>query len=454
MEQSIEQLAQTDSVPVDPELATSQVKRNLQVAPKPLTIKDTGLNLHFLAELLTKHLFDGGVLTVKQLGERLALPGTIIEKILAFLRQEAEVELRSNLGSDVLGLHYALTNKGLRSAQQALMKSGYIGPAPVPLKQYVPTVLSQSVHRRSISREQVLAAFKHVTIKESLLDQFGPALNSGRAMFIYGPPGTGKTYITQHLRPLFEDHCLIPFAISVDETVIQVFDPAIHNRVGSQSTQPTLLFEGSHDARYLLCQRPIVISGGELTLDLLDVRYDPSLRQYQAPLQLKANNGIFIIDDMGRQQVSPLAIFNRWIVPLEEKHDYLTLSSGRHFEVPFDLVMVFSSNINPLDLADEAFLRRIGYKIHFGHISKAEYEEIWEQECVKRDIPFNDKVLSYVFDSLYSARKTPLLPCHPRDLLGIADDMNRYIGHGSDVDEARISAAWDNYFVKLKVVES
>jgi len=449
MKHTIEQSAQTEPLAAGAEVANSQATPNMQIAPKPMFIKDTGLSLHFLAELLSKHLFDGGVMTVKQLGERLALPGSIVEKILDFLRQEAEVELRSNLGSDELGLHYALTDKGLRSAQQALMKSGYIGLAPVPLKQYTQTVLSQSVHLRSITREQVLAAFKHVTIKESLLDQFGPALNSGRAMFIYGPPGTGKTYITQHLRPLFEDRCLIPFAISVDETVIQVFDPAIHHRMGTQTTEPSLLFEGGHDARYLLCQRPIVISGGELTLDLLDVRYDPSLRQYQAPLQLKANNGIFIIDDMGRQQVSPLAIFNRWIVPLEEKHDYLTLSSGRHFEVPFDLVMVFSSNINPLELADEAFLRRIGYKIHFDHISKAEYEEIWKQECIKRSIPFNESVLSFAFDRLYSVRKAPLLPCHPRDLLGIADDMNCYLEAGKDVDEARISAAWDNYFVKL-----
>ena len=449
MEYATEQLASKDSTPVGAGAAISLEQQGLHIAAKPLSIKDTGLSLHFLAELLSKQLFDGGVLTVEKLCERLALPGSIIEKILVFLRDEAEVELRSNLSSDELGLHYGLTDKGLRSVQQRLMKSGYIGPAPVPLKQYVQTVLAQSVHQRSITREQVMAAFKGITVKESLLDQFGPALNSGRAMFIYGPAGTGKSYITQHLSPLFEDRCLIPFAISVDETVIQVFDPAIHHLVGPQTTKPSLLFEEGIDARYLLCKRPIVISGGELTLDLLDVRYDPSLRQYQAPLQVKANNGIFIIDDMGRQQVAPLAIFNRWIVPLEERHDYLTLSSGRHFEVPFDLVMVFSSNINPLDLADEAFLRRIGYKIHFGYISQSEYEEIWKQECLKRDIPFNNKVLSYVFDDLYSDRKTQLLPCHPRDLLSIADDMNRYLGQGKDIDEARISAAWNNYFVKL-----
>jgi len=450
MEHSTEHSAQADSTSVGLEPLTSQSKRNLQIAPKPLSIDDTGLSLHFLSELLGKHLFDGGVLTVKQLSERLALPGEIVEKVLAFLRQEAEVELRSDLGSDLLGLHYALTDKGLRAAQQVLMRSGYIGPAPVPLEQYKQTVLSQSVHDRRISREQVLAVFKEVTVKESLLDQFGPALNSGRAIFIYGPPGTGKTYITQHLKPLFEDHCLIPFAISIDETVVQVFDPAIHQRVGLEPTKPTLLFDdGAHDARYLLCQRPVVISGGELTLDLLDVRYDDALRQYQAPLQLKANNGIFIIDDMGRQLVTPMAIFNRWIVPLEEKHDYLTLSSGRHFEVPFDLFMVFSSNINPLDLADEAFLRRIGYKIYFGYISTAEYSDIWKQECEKRNIPFNDNVLSYVLNSLHEKNNVPLLPCHPRDLLGIADDMNRYMSAGNDVDEARITAAWENYFVKL-----
>jgi len=447
MEQTMENPAQAESQIAE---SFSDIQQNsIKLAPKPLSIKDTGLSMHFLAELLSKHLFDGGVLTLKQLGERLALPGSIVEKILDFLRKEAEVELRSSLGSEALGLHYALTDKGSRIAQQLLMKSGYIGSAPVPLNQYIQTVLKQSVHRRNINREQVLAAFKHVTIKESLLDQFGPAINSGRAIFVYGPPGTGKTYITQHLKPLFEDRCLIPFSIAVDETVIQVFDPAIHYLIGSQTTTPSVLFEGGHDARYQLCQRPIVISGGELTMDLLDVRYDASLRQYQAPLQVKANNGIFIIDDMGRQQASPMAIFNRWIVPLEEKHDFLTLSSGRHFKVPFDLVMVFSSNLNPLELADEAFLRRIGYKIHFGYISEEEYEEIWKQECVKRGIPFNEDVLKYVLGTLHARNNTPLLPCHPRDLLGIADDMNHYIGDREDVDTDRISAAWDSYFVKL-----
>ena len=200
------------------------------------------------------------------------------------------------------------------------------------------------------------------------------------------------------------------------------------------------------------CRRPIIITGGELTLDMLDVRFDPYSRQYQAPLQLKASNGIFIIDDLGRQRMAPVDLFNRWIVPMEEKKDFLNLGGGRHCEIPFDLVLVFSTNLNPLELADEAFLRRIGYKLHFDHLQPDEYERIWQQECEKLRIPYDPELVKYVIEHLHRPEKMPLLPCHPRDLLGMALDRQRYQG-GDDsqtLSPQTLNWAWRNYFVSLE----
>lgn len=422
--------------------------RFAEQAPVPQTLEETGLGLYFLADLMCKHLYDGGVLTVRDLVSRLGLPGALVEQLLNFLRQEARVELRPLKGDQ--GLRFSLTDKGTHSARDAMLRSGYIGPAPVPLEEYHRISAAQQVHQVGITRTAITEHFADTVIKTDLLDQLGTALNSGRAIFVYGAAGTGKTYITQRLIPLFDDVCLVPYAIAVGETVVQVFDPVVHHPLDEPAArEPSLLVGHSYDARFQLCRRPVVISGGELTLDLLDVRYDSSSNQYQAPLQLKANNGIFLIDDMGRQQATPIEIFNRWIVPMENRCDYLSLSTGRHFQVPFDVVLIFSSNINPMELADEAFLRRIGYKIFFEPSSKAEYEAIWRQECQKLDIDFEPEVFRYLVDELYDSNNMVMLPCHPRDLLGIIRDRCIFLGRPQHMNIESLEWAWKNYFVRL-----
>ncbi|WP_341936334.1 hypothetical protein [Marinimicrobium sp. C2-29] len=433
------------------DLANGRESLSPELAPVPQTLEATGLGLHFLADLTCKHLYEAGVLSARELVCRLGLPNALVEQLLQFLRQEARVELRPLKGEQ--GLRFSLTEKGTLSARDALQRSGYTGVAPVPLEDYQRISAAQSVHEVGITREAIHTHFSGTVIDPALLDQLGTALNSGRAIFVYGLPGTGKTYITQRLMPLFDDTCLIPCSLAVGDSVVQLFDPVVHRALDEDREapdRPSLLSRQSHDARFRLCRRPLVIGGGELTLDLFNVRHDAGSHQYQAPLQLKANNGMFIIDDMGRQQASPVEIFNRWIVPMEEQCDYLSLDSGLHFKVPFDLVLVFSSNVNPLELADEAFLRRIGYKIRFAPCTRDEYEALWRQECDRLDVPFEPDTFRYLVDELHRGRGIAMLPCLPRSLLNIAHNRSVFVEEALAMNEASLQWAWDNYFVRLE----
>ncbi len=422
--------------------------RAAKLAMRPAKLADTGLSETFLADLIAKHLFDRGTLSLGELSTIVALAGSIVEGVLNFMRTEARVEVRPGQASSV-GLAYTLTERGRVSALDAMMRSGYLGPAPVPLRQYTEIARAQTIHRRSVTQSLMQHAFQDVVLDQSMLDRLGPALNSGRAMFLYGPAGTGKTYISQRLCRLFHQPTLIPHAIAIDESVVQVFDPLVHKQMRQAPAHDHLKLGQGHDPRFIVCERPVVITGGELTTEMLEVHYEPSTRLYEAPLQLKANNGLFIIDDMGRQKVSPAAVFNRWIVPMEEKRDYLTLGSGRHFTVPFDVILVFSTNIHPLELADEAFLRRIGYKIEFGSLSAEQYEYIWREACEVYDIRYESDVLDYVINELHTRHQVALLPCHPRDLLGMAVDHAVYEDETREVSVDHLRWAWDNYFVSV-----
>jgi predicted ATPase with chaperone activity len=419
-----------------------------KLAKRPNNIKETGLSESFLSDLVAKHLLDGGVLTLSDLTERVALSGPILEAILDFMRAEARVEIRGMAADgSVANLRYALTERGHQSAQDAMLRSGYVGPAPVPLKDYVKVAQTQTVHGRNVNAEDMKKAFAGVVLRDEIRDKVGPALNSGRAIFIYGHAGTGKTYITQQLVRLFPDETLIPFAIAVNENVVEVFDPVLHRIKDTGVGKSNIMLTKGHDPRYACCERPAVISGGELTADMLDIHYDHATKRYQAPLQLKANNGVFIIDDMGRQRIAPEVVFNRWIVPLEEKKDYLTLGAGRHFSVPFDVVLIFSTNLRPTDIADEAFLRRIGYKIEFPTLTPDEYRQIWNGYCANEGISVDDDVFDYVVNGLHKVDEVPLLPCHPRDLLSIAADWSAYEGHARNINREAMAWAWQNYFV-------
>ncbi|MBT8766353.1 AAA family ATPase [Metapseudomonas boanensis] len=418
-----------------------------RLAPQPRTIRETGLADNFLGDLVCKHLHDAGVLDMPRLVERLALTGAVLEEILSFLRKDGRIEVLGQTGGQAL--RYGLTERGRSTARDALARSGYIGPAPFPVSAYRSLLKVQTIHHGRITARDMHSAFQGVVLSENMLDQLGVALNSGRAIMIYGPAGTGKTYISSRLIRLFGEAIWVPHAIAVNEAVIEIYDPQVHQRLDDNAQANKLLLDEGIDRRLLCCKRPIVITGGELSMEQLDIRYDPFSRQYQAPLQLKASNGLFIIDDMGRQRMAPAELLNRWIVPMEEKRDFLNLGGGRHCELPFDLVLVFSTNLNPLELADEAFLRRIGYKLHFNYLQPDEYERIWRQETERLGIPFDPVLLRYVLMGLYEPQGMPLVPCHPRDLLGMALDRQRYLDDSGPLSPRELEWAWQNYFVQL-----
>jgi len=418
-----------------------------RLAPQPRSIRDTGLADNFLGDLLCKHLHDAGVLDLPRLVERLALAGTVVEEILVFLRKDGRVEVLGQGGGQAL--RYGLTERGRSAARDALARSGYIGAAPYPVSAYRSLLKVQTIHHGRITARDMGAAFSGVVLTKGMLDQLGVALNSGRAMMIYGPAGTGKTYISSRLIRLFAEAIWVPHAIAINEAVIEIYDPQTHQRLDQDGQENKLLLNEGIDRRLLCCKRPIVITGGELSMEQLDIRYDPFTRLYQAPLQLKASNGLFIIDDMGRQRMAPAELFNRWIVPMEEKRDFLNLGGGRHCELPFDLILVFSTNLNPLELADEAFLRRIGYKLHFDYLKPDEYGRIWRQECERLGIVYDPVLLRYVLQGLYETEGMPLVPCHPRDLLGMALDRQRYLDGSGPLSPSELEWAWHNYFVQL-----
>jgi predicted ATPase with chaperone activity len=423
--------------------------RLAQLAPRPKTLQETGLSRELLIDLIAKHFLDRGTLSLSELSEATALSGGILEQVLEFMRGEALTEVRP-ARNDKVGLIYGLTDRGRSAALDAMNRSGYVGPAPVPLHLYRKVTEAQSVHRHAVTRDNVYRSFTDVVIEPGLLDRIGASVNSGRAIFLYGDAGTGKTYISQRLTRLFPGLILLPHAVAIDNQVVQVFDPLMHKVVDVNHSDDAVMLGRGHDRRFAVCERPAVITAGELSADMLEVAFEPTAKLYEAPLQMRANNGVFIIDDLGRQHIEPKQLFNRWIVPLEEKIDYLSLKSGKHFSVPFDVVLVFSTNIHPLKLADEAFLRRIGYKIEFKPMTPDAYQRVWHDTCVQLEIDYDAQVLQFVINELHGKHNKPLLPCHPRDLIGMAVDHSLYVDNERYIDCEKMVWAWNNYFVSLQ----
>ncbi|MEA3411734.1 MAG: AAA family ATPase [Pseudomonadota bacterium] len=414
---------------------------------KPRSVAETGLSERLLVELTARHLFGGGVLDTLQLSRLTALAGPVVEELLGFLRKEARIEV---LGPrpGTKALRYALTDRGRVFAMESLGRTGYQGPAPVPLDQFNRLVEAQSVHSTRVTHEEMHDSFSDIVINRNLLDSLGAAMHSGRAMFVYGRPGSGKTYTAQRLSRLLGGPVFVPHAIAVGEEIVQLFDPIVHQPVDPEKTGGGPRFDDGYDARFALCERPTVLVGGELTLDMMEISHDHVAHLQEAPLQLKASNGVFMIDDLGRQRVAPVDLFNRWIVPLETRQDHLTTASGRRFPTPFDVILIFSTNLNPGDLADEAFLRRLGHKISFGALLREEYGAIWAQVCEEKGVSCRDDVLGHVIDELHARYDVPLLPCHPRDLIGIAMDFDRYRGGNGALARDALDEAWHRYFVE------
>jgi hypothetical protein len=429
--------------------------------PEPASLADTGLSMGFLSELVLKHIYFAGMLSGQELADALKLPFlNVVDIVLTFLKEEEYVDITGAQGGFYeRAFQYVITSKGRGKVHEVLDRSQYAGPAPVPLDAYLASVKSQSVGSMVIDQTTIRKAFEGLVISDKLMDQIGPAANSARSLFLYGPPGNGKTTIAEGISRILQGNVIIPYAVEIDGQVIKVFDPLNHQTV-EQPEQPEEDTFGSapgmvpvvrnrKDTRWLLCRRPVVVVGGELILAQLELIYDPVAKVYEAPYQMKANGGLFLIDDFGRQQCRPQDLLNRWIVPLEKKIDYLALQTGKKLEIPFDVLIVFSTNLDPKQLVDDAFLRRIRHKIEVPNPSPNEYRDIFRIVCKVKNIPYSDDGLRYLLQEHYMKVNRDLRCCHPRDLCDQILDEAKYRTIPPTMTKELIDRACAAYFVKL-----
>lgn len=423
-------------------------ERLTTLAPRPGTLAATGLSTDFLADLASKILLRSGVLSVSALADRLGLAGGVLVEVLAHLRREARVELRPT-GKTEAELFYTLTDRGRNLALDALLRDGYVGRAPVTLEDYSRMVTTQAARDRRVNRAVMQQALKGAIVSDALRDQLGTALRSRRALFLYGPAGTGKTYLAGRLRHALPGEILMPHAVVCNGLTLRIFDSAVHHEVDLSKNHAPLKLKEGFDQRYVCCQRPVIHVGGELEASMLDVELRAATRELVAPLQLKANNGLLVIDDLGRQRSTPEQILNRWIVPMEDRIDHFSIGGGAYFSVPFDVVLVFSTNLEPANLTDDALRRRLGYKIPFGPITPAAYRQIWEQTCTTLRLPFDPELVDYAIEELHGRRGVELLPVHPRDLLNMVVDRLRYEERDLVLNRDLLVGAWDSNFFRL-----
>jgi predicted ATPase with chaperone activity len=420
--------------------------------PRPIgAIEDTGLNQITVADLVLKILYFGGFMSGYRIAEEIRLPFTgIIDQIMEMLKRERWVEVKGSGGFGEGTYQYLISGAGIEKAREALDRSQYAGPAPVPLYVYSKAIREQS-NRMLVTQDIMNRALAHLVINKQIFEKIGPAVNSGRSIFMYGPPGNGKTTISESVgRVVLGQTMYVPYAIDIDGQTVRVFDAVNHEVV--EEVEPETGTGSAHnrpDPRWIKIKRPMIMVGGELTLESLDLVHDPINKFYEAPFQMKANGGMFLIDDFGRQQVRPRDLLNRWIVPLEKRVDFLTLATGRKLEVPFDVLIVFSTNLDPTDLVDEAFLRRIRHKIEIIDPTYEEFREIFARVAEARGLPYDDKMLAYLLQEWYIQRNRPLRAVHPRDLIDQMRDISGYLGVPFQMTKDLIDRACEAYFVEL-----
>jgi len=433
-------------------VAALDTLRNAATAPPvppapPQSIAETGLHPDTLAQLMLKTLVAGEA-SGTQLAENMRLPYSVLDAMIQHARVEKLIEVRGASGAGSAGYRYALTDLGRDRAMQFMDINRYVGPAPVSLAQYSAYTRASMAARPWVDRPRLSTGFGHLIVSDGMLDNLGPAVNSGKALFLYGAPGNGKTVVAEGIGRALGSDMHVPHAIDVDGQTITMFDPVNHVPASNAGASTSVVNLAVHDRRWEGIRRPVVVVGGELTLEMLDLTFNPISRFYEAPIQMKANGGVFVVDDFGRQRMPARDLLNRWIVPLESRVDYLTLHTGRKFEIPFNVFIIFATNLKPESLADEAFLRRIPYKIRAKNPTREEFERIFEMNCRKRGINFDPMLVDYLVTEYYEPRKLEMRACHPRDLVEQVVDQCRYQQHELSITRSALDKACAAYFLE------
>ena len=405
--------------------------------PVPESIEETGLSFQFLVDLALKAAAVESSVTSGEVAERLCLPLPLVEPLLQHLYREKFLEARGAVGFN--SNRYALLDRGWEQLRRVMEISGYVGPAPVSLNAYSALMRSQSQPEEMVGPAEVAQAFSDLVLPESLLQTLGFAINSRRSLFISGIPGTGKTSIAERVNYALQSPIWVPHAVAIDEHVINIYDAHNHDRTFDEEIFP------EYDKRWVRIARPLIIVGGEMTLESTDLIYNRASRYYEAPFQIKANCGTLVIDDFGRQRVEPEELLNRWIVPLERKVDFLTLHTGKKISVPFEQLVVFSTNLEPSRLVDEAFLRRMGYRIRIEPPNEATYRLIFERYAETAGVMYEPSLLDHLLQK-YSAERRVRKACEPRDLINRFLDICQFNGLPPILNEELLDLSWNNYF--------
>lgn len=417
--------------------AEESVSSGADIAPPvPLKAENTGLDFGFLADLTLKTVYADANCTTERAAEKLKLSVPVTQDLLQHLYREKFVEVRGlvSYGNN----RYGLLDRGFQRAQQLLAINAYIGPTPVSLQAYTEMILRQSAARDVVEPDAVRSAMSELVLPQPTVQTLGLVASSRRSLFLSGPAGNGKTAIAVALHQAQRGEIWIPHAIEVDGQVIKVFDLHNHQPAAVQSVE-------RYDERWIKIKRPIVIVGGEMTIETMDLIYSPTVRFYEAPFQMKSNGGTLVIDDFGRQRVNPHDLLNRWIVPLEGRIDYLTLHTGKKIAVPFEQLLIFATNLNPADLVDDAFLRRMGYRLYITPPDKEMYASIFQQYVENNGFLYEPERLTYLY-RMYEADKRPLRACEPRDLIQRCADICRYENRDWTLTDDLLRLAWHNYF--------
>jgi predicted ATPase with chaperone activity len=405
----------------------------------PESVADLDVRRTFLEELAIKVLYLSGSSSLAYLAEQIRLPFTVVEELSRRLRKDQFCDVT---GTDPVGFpNLAITSQGRSRALELLSLNQYAGPAPVSLQSYVEQARAQSVRHIEVHEPDIERAFAHLVLNKNTLKQIGTAINSGGSIFLYGSTGAGKTSIAETLSQVFaQDRVWIPYAVEVDGQIIVVYDPLIHRSVPAEESPKC-------DARWVLCQRPTVMVGGELTIEMLDLEFNPATKFYVGPAQMKANNGVLIIDDFGRQRLRPEELLNRWVVPLDRRVDFLTLAGGKKIEIPFELIVVFSTNLNPATLADAAFLRRIPTKIKLNEVTLEEFREIFRRICLQNGLEYKAGIVDEVAEIISHKYNEPLRACYPRDIVNQICWAARYEGKEPRLERDTVLRAAEAYFL-------